>query len=108
MANLFNTYPALDPPEDVVIETDEIQETREEKTYRNWMNSMGVNPYVNYLYTDLQDCLVIFQLYDMIIPGCVDWKRVNKTFVPIKAKFQKLGNFENKIKYFLTKSKLTS
>ena len=24
---------------------------------------MGVNPYVNYLYTDLQDCLIIFQVF---------------------------------------------
>ncbi len=64
MANLFNTWPALDPPADVILPVEElIEETREEKTYRNWMNSMGVNPYVNYLYTDLQDCLVIFQVF---------------------------------------------
>jgi plastin-3 len=93
VANLFNTYPALDPPEDVIIQAEDvIEETREEKTYRNWMNSMGVNPYVNYLYTDLQDCLIIFQLYDMIKPGCVDWKRVVKVFNKLKIKFQKLDN----------------
>lgn len=80
-------------PEDVVIEAEDlIEETREEKTYRNWMNSMGVNPYVNYLYTDLTDCLVIFQLYDMIKPGSVDWNRVVQKFVAIKIKFQKLDN----------------
>lgn len=63
VANLFNTYPALDPPANVVTEpVDVIEETREEKTFRNWMNSMGVRPYVNYLYTDLRDCLVIFQV----------------------------------------------
>jgi plastin-3 len=63
VANLFNTYPALDKPENVEIaEEDLIEETREEKTYRNWMNSMGVKPYVNYLYTDLADCLIIFQV----------------------------------------------
>lgn len=93
VANLFNTYPALDLPEDVeIIQDDLVEETREEKTYRNWMNSMGVNPYVNYLYTDLQDCLVIFQLYDMIKPGSVDWNRVVQKFVQIKIKFQKLDN----------------
>ena len=65
---MFNTYPALDVPEDVAIQDEDIiEETREEKTYRNWMNSMGVNPYVNYLYTDLQDCLVIFQVSLLII-----------------------------------------
>ena len=25
-------------------------ETREERTFRNWMNSLGVNPRVNHLY----------------------------------------------------------
>jgi hypothetical protein len=29
--------------------------------YRNWMNSLGVNPHVNYLYTDLYDGLILFQ-----------------------------------------------
>lgn len=63
VANLFNTYPALDPPADVVVsKEDVIEETREEKTFCNWMNSMGVKPYINYLYTDLRDCLVIFQV----------------------------------------------
>ena len=30
--------------------------------YRNWMNSLGVNPHVNYLYSDLCDGLIIFQV----------------------------------------------
>ena len=63
VANLFNTYPALEKPDDAQEEEEDlIEETREEKTYRNWMNSMGVTPYVNYLYADLADCLVIFQV----------------------------------------------
>ena len=57
---------------------DLIEETREEKTYRNWMNSLGVNPYVNWIYSDLADGLVIFQLYDIIRPGIVNWSRVTK------------------------------
>lgn len=44
--------------------------------YRNWMNSMGVAPHVNWLYADLTDGLVIFQLYDIIRPGIVNWKKV--------------------------------
>merc|ERR1711962_837614 len=55
-----------------------IQETREEKMYRNWMNSLGVSPRVNYLYSDLSNGLIIFQLMDFIKPGIVDWKRVKK------------------------------
>lgn len=46
--------------------------------YRNWMNSMGVMPYVNWLYSDLADGLIIFQLYDIIKPGIVNWGRVHR------------------------------
>ena len=45
------------------------------QVFRNWMNSLGVKPYVNYLYGDLYNGLVIFQLYDFIQPGIVDWKK---------------------------------
>lgn len=93
-------------------------ETREERTFRNWMNSLGVNPHVNHLYgcvphttvcvtylnswqllqhgvyfiltiinyiavsRDLQDAMVILQLYERIkIP--VDWNnKVNKPPYP--------------------------
>jgi plastin-3 len=49
------------------------------------MNSLGVNPHVNYLYTDLYDGLVMFQLYDIIQPGIVNWKRVVKYDFQIKT-----------------------
>lgn len=89
VANLFNTYPALDITEEVQIEEEDvIEETREEKTYRNWMNSMGVKPFVNYIYEDLSNGLVIFQLYDIIKPGIVNWKRVNDNLASDKNKFK--------------------
>jgi len=69
-----------------------IEETREEKTYRNWMNSLGVDPYVNYLYSDLTDGLVIFQLYDYISPGIVNWKRVVRVFRKLGAMMDKIQN----------------
>jgi len=75
VANLFNTWPALAPMEKPV---PVIEETREEKTFRNWMNSLGVEPYVNMLYEDLRDGVALLQLFDKISPGIVDWKRVNK------------------------------
>ena len=43
-----------------------IEETREEKTYRNFINSFGIDPYVNYLYSDLCDGLVILHVIDRI------------------------------------------
>lgn len=86
VANLFNTCPGLEPVEEVV----EIEEeTREEKgmlplccflirlAFRNWMNSLGVDPYVNNLYEDLRDGLILLQILDKIEPGCVDWSKVN-------------------------------
>ncbi len=63
MANLFNTYPALDLPTEQVPEPGVvIEETREEKTYRNFINSLGLEPHVNYLYSDLSNGLIILQV----------------------------------------------
>jgi len=74
VANLFNTWPALEP-----VEYKPIEETREEKTFRNWMNSLGVEPFVNALYEDLRSGVILLQLFDKVSPGCVDHKRVNWT-----------------------------
>lgn len=93
IANLFNKYPALQKPENQDIDWSSIEgETREERTFRNWMNSLGVNPRVNHLYSDLSDALVIFQLYEKIkVP--VDWSRVNKPPYPkLGEKMKKLEN----------------
>jgi hypothetical protein len=90
VANLFNNYPALEPIETPV---EVIEETREEKTFRNWMNSLGVNPFVNHLYEDLRDGLVLLQLFDKIQPGIVDWKKVNQP--PWKAMGGNMKKLEN-------------
>uniref|UniRef100_A0A8C9W4L3 Plastin-3 n=1 Tax=Scleropages formosus TaxID=113540 RepID=A0A8C9W4L3_SCLFO len=94
VANLFNKYPALTKPENQDIDWGLLEgETREERTFRNWMNSLGVNPHVNHLYGDLQDALVILQLYEKIkVP--VDWNnKVNKPPYPkIGTNMKKLEN----------------
>merc|ERR1712080_525836 len=84
VANLFNNHPGLEEPDEV----DVIEETREEKTYRNWMNSMGVNPFVNHLYSDLQDGLILFQLYDIIKPGIVNWTKVKSKYKNFMEKLE--------------------
>ncbi|XP_069133619.1 plastin-1-like [Argopecten irradians] len=91
VANLFNNFPALDG-EDFELVDMPTEETREEKTYRNWMNSLGVDPFVHRLYSDLSSGLVLFQLYDCIKPKTVDWKRVHKKFNKLKENFEKLEN----------------
>uniref|UniRef100_A0A7N8XIF6 Lymphocyte cytosolic protein 1 (L-plastin) n=1 Tax=Mastacembelus armatus TaxID=205130 RepID=A0A7N8XIF6_9TELE len=93
VANLFNKYPALKKPENQEIDWSSIEgETREERTFRNWMNSLGVNPRVNHLYVDIDDALVIFQLYEKIkVP--VDWDRVNKPpYSKLGSNMKKLEN----------------
>lgn len=89
VANLFNMYPAMDDAGEFEI----IEETREEKTMRNWMNSLGATPRVKYIYEDLKDGLAILQLFDKIKPGCVNWPKVNKP--PFKALGGKMKQIEN-------------
>lgn len=60
--------------------------------YRNWMNSMGVSPHINWLYSDLADGLAIFQLFDIIKPGIVNWQKVHKRFSPLRRFMEKLEN----------------
>uniref|UniRef100_A0A674B4Y7 Plastin-3 n=1 Tax=Salmo trutta TaxID=8032 RepID=A0A674B4Y7_SALTR len=95
VANLFNKYPSLTKPEGEDIDWGLLEgETREERTFRNWMNSLGVNPHVNHLYGDLADALVILQLYEKIkVP--VDWtNKVNKPPYPkIGTNMKKVTNF---------------
>lgn len=105
VANLFNTWPALEPIE--IVEK-VVEETREEKSmsssialpsvagaddlfaaFRNWINSLGVEPFVNSLYEDLRDGTVLLQVFNKIQPGCVDQKRVNNN---PQNSFKKLEN----------------
>ena len=67
------------------------------------MNSLGITPYVNWLYADLADGLVIFQLYDVIKPGIVNWNRVHKWVIEFSLNPNKRISLEtifnlNKIK----------
>ncbi|KAK2538317.1 Pls1 [Columba guinea] len=93
VANLFNTYPALHKPDNSSYDLNLLEgESKEERTFRNWMNSLGVSPYVNHLYSDLSDALIIFQLYDMTrVP--VNWNHVNKPPYPLLGGNMKKSSF---------------
>ncbi|XP_077360460.1 plastin-3 isoform X2 [Festucalex cinctus] len=94
VANLFNKYPALKKPENQDINWNLLEgETREERTFRNWMNSLGVQPTVNHLYIDLQDGIIILQLYEKIDVD-VDWiNKVNRPPYPkLGTNMKKLEN----------------
>ena len=92
VANLFNNHPGLDSSNIDLEDYANVEESREEKTYRNWMNSLGVSPYVNNLSSDLADGLIIFQLYDIINPGVVQWTKVTRKFSRMKKFMEKLEN----------------
>lgn len=91
VANLFNTYPCLELTEELEEELP-YEETREEKTYRNWMNSLGVSPFVYHLYNNLNNGLVLFQLYEDIKYKTVDWERVNKVFKSMGGNMKRIEN----------------
>lgn len=93
VANLFNKHPALTKPENEDIDWGLLEgETREERTFRNWMNSLGVDPSVNHLYGDLHDAMVILQLYEKIKVR-VEWAKVNRPPYPkMGANMKKLEN----------------
>ncbi|KAG5286675.1 hypothetical protein AALO_G00017530 [Alosa alosa] len=93
VANLYNLYPALNKPATNGLDLTLLEgESREERTFRNWMNSLGVNPTVNHLYSDLVDAWIILQLYQHSqIP--VNWNKVNKPPYPsLGANMKKLEN----------------
>ena len=63
MCHLFNSHPSLEFDASEMIE---IEETREEKTLRNWINSLGVKPRVHHLFSDLADGIALAQLFDQV------------------------------------------
>uniref|UniRef100_A0A673CF90 Plastin 1 (I isoform) n=1 Tax=Sphaeramia orbicularis TaxID=375764 RepID=A0A673CF90_9TELE len=90
VANLFNMHPGLQRVCNYIYVF--TGETREEKTFRNWINSLGVSPYVNHLYWDLCDGLVILQLFEKVNIR-VNWKKVNNPPYPVLgANMKKLEN----------------
>lgn len=58
---------------------DDIEGSREERAYRMWVNSLGIDDvYVNNLYEEAKDGLILLKVMDRIIPGSVEWKKVEK------------------------------
>jgi plastin-1 len=80
-AEIFNNCPGLLPTEQELIEAagllnDDIGDSREERSFRMWVNSLNIeNVYVNNLYEDIKDGLVLLKVLERIEPGIVDWKK---------------------------------
>jgi hypothetical protein len=95
-AAIFNHCHGLDPPtEQEAYETakllnDDVEGSREERAFRNWMNCLGIDDlYVNNMYEDVKDGTILLRVFDKIQPGCVDWKKVDKA---PNNKFKKIVN----------------
>ena len=81
VANLFNTWPALDPitdEEKAQVDDFDAEGEREARVFTLWLNSLDVQPAVNSLYDDLRDGTILLQAYDKVIKGSVNWRHVNK------------------------------
>ncbi|KDO19870.1 hypothetical protein SPRG_14900 [Saprolegnia parasitica CBS 223.65] len=93
VAQLFNTCPALDDvdvTELTEILDDDVGDTREERCFRMWINSLGLSEtYVNHLFSDLKDGMVILKTLDKMEPGVVSWTKAN---VAPANKFKKVEN----------------
>lgn len=91
VANLFNHHPGLAPlSEEELASLDEGlfagQGDREARAFALWMNSLGVEPFVNSIYDDLRDGRILLQTFDRVRPGSVTWRRVNQKLPLIRFK----------------------
>ena len=83
-ANLFNTWPGLEPLDEAeakdygIVEDFDAEGEREARAFTLWLNSLGVEPSVHNLFENLKDGLVILQAFDKVLPGSVIWRRVSK------------------------------
>ena len=85
VAQLFNTCPGLSITEEELgeydfagLDLDDEGDTREERVFRMWMNSLGDEQIsVNNLFEDVSDGLIILRVMDKVQPGIVNWRRVN-------------------------------
>lgn len=96
VAHLFNTHPGLAPlSEQEKSVLDEwlfsSEGDREARAFALWLNSLGVEPFVNNLFDDLRDGLILLQAIDKVKPGVVEWRKVNSK-TPITSKFKRVEN----------------
>lgn len=96
MAALFNQCPGLDPPDEDALklfdelEEDDMGDSREERAFRMWINSLGLeNAHVSNLFEDMRDGVLLLKTMEHVKPGLVDWTKVNMV---CKMIFKKVEN----------------
>ena len=95
VANIFNTKHGLEELTEeelnaIGILDDDIEGTREERVFRLWINSLNIDGvYIEDLFEECRDGVILCKVVDKIKPGAIDWKRVEN---PPKNDFGKNGN----------------
>jgi plastin-1 len=95
-ASIFNTCPGLDPMTDAEklelagMMSDDVGDSREERAFRMWINSLNIpGVYINSLFEDCKDGLVLLKVMEYIKPGVVNWSMAEMK--PVN-KFKRLQN----------------
>ncbi|KAK4750613.1 hypothetical protein SAY87_004095 [Trapa incisa] len=70
--------------------TDDVLTSREERCFRLWINSLGIDSYVNNVFEDVRSGWILLEVLDKVSPGSVIWKHATKP--PIKMPFRKVEN----------------
>ena len=73
-----------------MLDDDDENSSREARTFRNWMNSLGCDTYCQDLTEDLRDGYMLCEALDKVKPGVIEWRRV--TAPPMKLPFKKMEN----------------
>jgi len=69
---------------------DDVGDSREERAFRMWINTLGIDDtYVNNIFEDCKDGLVLLKVIDKIEPGIVNWDKVE---MKPKNKFKMVSN----------------
>jgi len=81
VAEMFNTKHGLDDLEEPLdlagIIDDDIEGSKEERAFRMWINSLGIDGvFIDNLYEDLKDGLVLCKVIHRIDNTVVEWDRV--------------------------------
>ncbi|VVB03757.1 unnamed protein product [Arabis nemorensis] len=75
---------------------DDTQISREERSFRFWINSFDSSLYINNVFEDLRDGWILLQTVEKVSPGIVNWKIASKP--PIKLPFKKVENCNQVVK----------
>ena len=68
---------------------DDDEDDREERAFRMWINSLGIERHIADLFEDMKDGIALAQLMELLQPGVVDWKRIKD---PTRNIFDQVGH----------------